>query len=66
MPWTRKQVKKLLSSGSPLTSKEKAKMKRELHANPQMGHMKKGYKKHEAHRGLRRKKGKDTDTNYYA
>jgi len=42
MPWTRKQVKKLLSSGSPLSSAQKAKMKRELHANPSMGHKKKG------------------------
>lgn len=35
----------LLSKGSPLTSKEKEKMKGELHANPSMGHMKKGSKK---------------------
>jgi len=42
VPWTRKQVKKLLSSGSPLSKKQKAKMKRELHANPEMGHKKKG------------------------
>ena len=42
MPWTRKQVKKLLSSGSPLSAKQKAKMKRELHANPEMGHKRKG------------------------
>jgi hypothetical protein len=41
-PWTRKQVKKLLSSGSPLTGKQKAKMKAELHAKPAMGHKKKG------------------------
>jgi hypothetical protein len=41
-PWTRKQVKKLLSKGSPLTGKQKAKMKAELHANPEMGHKKKG------------------------
>lgn len=42
MPWTRKQVKKLLSSGSPLTSEQKDKMKAELHANPKLGHAKKG------------------------
>jgi hypothetical protein len=42
MPWTRKQVKKLLSNGSPLSEPQKAKMKRELHANPSMGHKKKG------------------------
>lgn len=42
MPWTRKQVKKLLSSDSPLSSDQQAKMKAELHANPAMGHAKKG------------------------
>ena len=43
MPWTRKQVKKLLSSGSPLTPAQKTKMRRELHANPALGHGKKGH-----------------------
>jgi hypothetical protein len=42
MPWTRRQVKKLLSSGSPLTGAQKDKMKAELHADPAMGHAKKG------------------------
>jgi hypothetical protein len=42
MPWTRRQVKKLLSSGSPLTEGQQEKMKAELHANPAMGHAKKG------------------------
>jgi len=42
MPWTRKQVKKLLSSGSPLNPAEKTKMKGELHANPALGHARKG------------------------
>jgi len=42
MPWTRKQVKKLLSSGSPLTAQQQAKMKAELHQNPKLGHAKKG------------------------
>jgi len=42
MPWTRRQVKYLLSSGSPLTSEQKDKMKSELHSNPAMGHEKKG------------------------
>jgi hypothetical protein len=42
MPWTRKQVKYLLSSSSPLTSEQEAKMKAELHADPAMGHAKKG------------------------
>lgn len=44
MPWTRKQVKKLLSKGSPLSEAQKEKMKGELHANPKMGHAKKGSK----------------------
>ncbi len=42
MPWTRQQVKYLLSNGSPLSSKQKTKMKGELHSNPAAGHMKKG------------------------
>ena len=42
MPWTRKQVKYLLSSGSPLSGGQKTKMKSELHADPAMGHKKKG------------------------
>lgn len=45
MPWTRKQVELLLSDRSPLTQEQKAKMKAELHANPQLGHAKKGAKK---------------------
>ena len=42
MPWTRQQVKYLLSKVSPLTSKEKSKMVGELHNNPSLGHKKKG------------------------
>lgn len=42
MPWTRRQVKKLLSKGSPLSPAQQSKMKRELHANPAMGHARKG------------------------
>ena len=42
MPWTRKQVKYLLSSGSPLNISERSKMIAELHANPAMGHKRKG------------------------
>jgi len=42
MPWTRKQVKYLFSSGSPLSGEQKNKMHAELHANPAMGHMQKG------------------------
>ena len=42
MPWTRREVKFLLSKGSPLSGAQKQKMKDELHANPRMGHAKKG------------------------
>ncbi len=42
MPWTRKQVRYLESSGSPLTTAQKSKMNAELHADPSMGHHKKG------------------------
>lgn len=42
MPWTPKQVKKLLSSGSPLTPQQKTKMQAELHRSPALGHAKKG------------------------
>ena len=42
MPWTRRQVRYLLSDVvSPLSSEQKAKMKHELHANPALGHAKK-------------------------
>ena len=42
MPWTRRQVKYLLSSGSPLTKGQKSKMVGELRENPSLGHKKKG------------------------
>jgi len=42
MPYTRQQVKFLFSSGSPLSPEQKEKMHSELHANPALGHMKKG------------------------
>lgn len=42
MPWTRRQVKSLFSSGSPLSSAQKDKMHSELHADPGLGHYKKG------------------------
>ena len=42
MPWTRRQVKYLLSKVSPLSASEKAKMKGELHEAPSLGHRKKG------------------------
>ena len=41
-PYTRKQVKLLLSDGSPLSDAQQAKMRDELHADPSMGHAKKG------------------------
>ena len=42
MPWTPKQVRYLFSSGSPLSAVQKESMHSELHANPSMGHKKKG------------------------
>lgn len=42
MPWTRRQVRYLESSGSPLTPAQKDKMNAELHADPSLGHHKKG------------------------
>jgi hypothetical protein len=42
MPYTEKQVRYLLSNGSPLNAVQKEKMKGELHADPAMGHKKKG------------------------
>lgn len=41
MPWTRKAVRFLLSRGSPLTAAGKAKMEKELHANPALGRARK-------------------------
>jgi hypothetical protein len=43
-PWTRNQVKKLLSSSSPLTPEQQEKMKAELHSNPALGKQRKGSK----------------------
>lgn len=42
MPWTPKQTRYLLSSGSPLSGGQKDKMKSELHADPSLAHRKKG------------------------
>jgi hypothetical protein len=42
MPWTPKQVKKLLSDKSPLSAEQKQKMQQELHDNPSLGKAKKG------------------------
>ena len=44
MPWTRQEVKFLLSKGSPLSEEQKQKMKDELQEDPEMGHEKKGSK----------------------
>jgi hypothetical protein len=41
MPWTPKQKRYLLSSGSPLKESQKDKMKTELHNNPSLGHERK-------------------------
>lgn len=42
MPWTPKQVRLLLSKWSPLSAGQQAKMKDELHQNPQLAHARKG------------------------
>jgi hypothetical protein len=42
MPWTRKQVKLLLSKASPLTASQQDAMQAELHAAPALGHARKG------------------------
>lgn len=42
MPWTREQVEYLLSKYSPLKPEQKQSMESELHANPALGHYKKG------------------------
>ncbi len=42
MPWTPRQTRYLLSSGSPLSPEQKDKMKGELHADPKLAHAKKG------------------------
>src|SRR5271154_4281978 len=47
MPWTRRQVRYLESNDSPLTASQKSKMNSELHNDPAMGHMKKGFHKKE-------------------
>lgn len=42
MPFSRKEVKFLFSSGSPLSAVQKERMHGELTENPAMGHMTKG------------------------
>jgi hypothetical protein len=41
MPWTNREFRFLMSSGSPLTEQQKAKDKAEAHSNPSMIHRKK-------------------------
>lgn len=59
MPYTRKQVKYLLSKVSPLSGDQKTKMVGELHADPAIGHEKKGSAalKHAAAARIRKKAG---------
>jgi hypothetical protein len=59
MPWTPKQKRYLLSSGSPLTAEQRQKMLAELHANPALGHARKGSKalSDEARRRIRKTAG---------
>lgn len=59
MPWTRRQVKYLLSKVSPLSSGQKSKMVGELHENPSLGHARKGSAelKKRAQRVLSKRKG---------
>ena len=44
MPWTRRQVRYLMSKGSPLKPAQKDKMVGELHEDPALGHARKGSK----------------------
>ena len=55
MPWTRSQVKFLLSKGSPLKSSQKTKMVGELHEDPAIGHMQKGYSKKTSLKALKKR-----------
>jgi hypothetical protein len=59
MPYTRKQVKYLLSKVSPLSGDQKTKIVGELHADPAIGHEKKGSAalKHAAAARIRKKAG---------
>jgi hypothetical protein len=42
MPWTPRQFRFLMSSGSPLTAAQKEKDKAEAHGDPSLVHRKKG------------------------
>jgi hypothetical protein len=56
MPWTDKQVRFLESNSSPLSAAQKENMNRELHANPALGHKKKGSRMAAAFRRARRRR----------
>jgi hypothetical protein len=44
MPYTRREVRYLLSKVSPLSEEKKESIKGELHNNPKLGHARKGSK----------------------
>lgn len=54
MPYTPRQTRYLLSSGSPLSGAQKSKMKGELHDDPALAHARKGFHKTGALGSLRR------------
>jgi hypothetical protein len=54
MPWTQKQFRFLMSSGSPLTATQKEKDKAEAHADPEIVHRKKGSRMAQHFREARR------------
>lgn len=55
MPWTPKQFRFLMSSGSPLTEAQKNKDKAEAHSDPSLVHARKGSSRlAEAYRKARR------------
>lgn len=58
MPWTPRQKRYLLSSGSPLTSGQKQKMLGELHDDPALGHAHKGFHKPMTLRSLKSAKSR--------
>jgi len=55
MPWTPRQSRFLLSSGSPLSAVQKENMKSELHANPALAHKRKGSRLATAFKKARRR-----------
>lgn len=53
MPWTPRQVRYLMSKASPLTGEQQASMGAELHADPSLGHKRKGVSKPHIDKGNR-------------